>query len=58
MGDSDYLELLKVAGKYSCNLILSGDERQLTSIERGGMFGVFANWFGSYELNNIRRQGR
>ena len=37
-------------------MILSGDERQLSSIGRGGMFEVFADKFGSYEMNDIRRQ--
>ncbi|KJV78085.1 AAA domain protein, partial [Rickettsia hoogstraalii str. RCCE3] len=58
VGNSDYLELLKVVRKYNCNLILAGDERQLTSIERGGMFEVFASRFGSYELSDIRRQSK
>uniref|UniRef100_UPI00050A1063 ATP-dependent DNA helicase n=1 Tax=Rickettsia tamurae TaxID=334545 RepID=UPI00050A1063 len=58
VGNSDYLELLKVARSNNCNLILAGDERQLTSVERGGMFAVFASRFGSYELSNIRRQSK
>ncbi|WP_342269538.1 AAA family ATPase [Rickettsia endosymbiont of Orchestes rusci] len=58
VGNSDYLELLKVARSNNCNLILAGDERQLTSIERGGMFTVLASKFGSYELSNIRRQSK
>lgn len=48
VGNSDYLELLKVVMSNNCNLILVGDERQLTSVERGGMFAVFASKFGSY----------
>lgn len=58
VGNSDYLELLKVARSNNCNLILAGDERQLTSVERGGMFAVLASKFGSYELSNIRRQSK
>ncbi|WP_371256170.1 AAA family ATPase [Rickettsia endosymbiont of Ixodes scapularis] len=58
VGNSDYLELLKVARSNNCNLILAGDERQLTSVERGGMFTVLASKFGSYELSNIRRQSK
>ncbi len=58
VGNSDYLELLKVARSNNCNLILAGDEKQLTSVERGGMFAVLASKFGSYELSNIRRQNK
>lgn len=50
VGTSDYLELFKVSRKYNCRIILAGDERQLTSIERSGMFEVFASKFGSYIL--------
>ncbi len=58
VGTSDYLELFKVARKYNCRVILAGDERQLTSIERSGMFEVFAGKFGSYVLSDIRRQSQ
>ncbi|HJD59011.1 MAG TPA: AAA family ATPase, partial [Rickettsia endosymbiont of Ceroptres masudai] len=58
VGNSDYLELLKVARSNNCNLILAGDEKQLTSVERGGMFAVLASKFGSYELSDIRRQNK
>ncbi|KJV78043.1 AAA domain protein [Rickettsia hoogstraalii str. RCCE3] len=58
VGNSDYLELLKVARSNNCNLILAGDERQLTSVEQGGMFAVLTSKFGSYELSNIRRQSK
>ena len=56
IGTSDYLELFKVARKYDCQVILAGDERQLASIERSGMFEVFADKFGSYILSDIERQ--
>ncbi|WP_037213756.1 AAA family ATPase [Rickettsia tamurae] len=58
VGTSDYLELFKVARKYNCQIILAGDERQLTSIERSGMFEVFTSKFGSYVLSDIRRQSQ
>ena len=58
VGTSDYLELFKVARKYNCQITLAGDERQLTSIERSGMFEVFADRFGSYVLSDIRRQSQ
>lgn len=54
----DYLELFKVARKYDCQVILAGDERQLASVERSGMFEVFADKFGSYVLSDIRRQSQ
>ena len=56
VGNDDYSELLRVAASRSCNVILAGDERQLSSVGRGGMFEVFADKFGSYEMNDIRRQ--
>jgi Ti-type conjugative transfer relaxase TraA len=37
-------------------LILIGDERQLSSIERGGMFGVLKGRHGAAELSEVRRQ--
>ena len=36
-------------------LILIGDERQLSSIERGGMFGVLKDRHGAAELREVRR---
>ncbi len=56
VGNDDYGELLRVAASHSCNVILSGDERQLSSINRGGMFTSFAKSLGCYELSDIRRQ--
>lgn len=56
VGNDDYGELLRVAASRSCNVILSGDERQLSSINRGGMFTSFAGNLGCYELSDIRRQ--
>ncbi len=56
VGNDDYGELLRVAASRSCNVILSGDERQLSSINRGGMFTSFAGSLGCYELSDIHRQ--
>lgn len=56
IGNADYLELLRVAAKQRCNVISSGDERQLASVERGGMFEVFAEKYGSKLLFDIKRQ--
>jgi len=56
VGNDDYQELLRVAATRKCNVILAGDERQLSSVQRGGMFEVFAQSFGSTTLLNIQRQ--
>lgn len=56
VSNADWLELLRIAAAKNCNVILAGDERQLSSIQRGGMFSSFADKFGCFELNDIRRQ--
>ena len=37
-------------------LILVGDDRQLSSIDRGGMFGSLKQRYGAAELTKVRRQ--
>jgi hypothetical protein len=37
-------------------LILVGDDRQLSSIDRGGMFGVLKDTYDAAELSTVRRQ--
>lgn len=37
-------------------LILVGDDRQLSSIDRGGMFGTLKDRYGAAELTEVRRQ--
>ena len=49
-------ELLQAAQQLNARVILAGDERQLASIEAGGMFGVFAKEFGEAELSTVHRQ--
>ena len=56
VGNDDYGEFLRVAATRKCNVILSGDERQLESVSRGGMFEVFANHYGSSTIFDIQRQ--
>ena len=56
IGNDDYQELLRVAATRKCNVILSGDERQLASVQRGDMFEIFANKYGSSTILNIKRQ--
>jgi len=45
-----------VDGTGATKLILVGDDRQLSSIERGGMFGVLKDCYGAAELAIVRRQ--
>jgi Ti-type conjugative transfer relaxase TraA len=56
IANSDYQELLRVAATRKCNIILSGDERQLSSVTRGGMFEMFADRYGSSTIFDIQRQ--
>ena len=56
IGNDDYQELLRVAATRKCSVILSGDERQLASVQRGGMFEVFARIYGSSTIFDIKRQ--
>ena len=53
---NDYQELLRVIAANKCNIILAGDERQLSSVQRGGMFEVFDREYGSALIANIQRQ--
>lgn len=39
-------------------MILVGDDRQLSSIDHGGMFGVLKDRYGAGELKQVRRQGK
>ena len=56
IGNDDYQELLRVAATRKCNVILSGDERQLASVQRGGMFEIFADIYGGSTILDIKRQ--
>ncbi|WP_371219089.1 AAA family ATPase [Orientia tsutsugamushi] len=56
VGTKAYAELFRVVRNNYCQLILAGDEKQLASIERGGMFEMLSNIFGSHVLVNIQRQ--
>ena len=56
VGNDDYQELLRVAATRKCNVILSGDERQLSSVSRGGMFEVLSEKQGSSTVFDIKRQ--
>ena len=56
LGTESTLELLKVARASNSEVILSGDDRQLSSIEYGGLFKVFADRYGSATLDEVKRQ--
>ena len=44
------------ANHFNAKLILVGDDRQLSSIDRGGMFAVLKDRHGAAELSEVRRQ--
>ena len=54
--NSDYSEILRVAAIKNCNVLLSGDEKQLSSIDRGSAFELLSEKLGSFELAQIQRQ--
>jgi ribosomal protein L21E len=47
--------LLAKADSAGAKVILAGDEKQLASIERGGMFSVLKEQHGAAELHTVRR---
>lgn len=49
-------ELLQAAQQLKARVVFAGDERQLASIEAGGLFGVFAKAFGEAALSTVYRQ--
>lgn len=51
-------QLARHAQEAGAKLILVGDDRQLSSIDRGGMFGVLKDRHGAAELTQVRRQGK
>jgi ATP-dependent exoDNAse (exonuclease V) alpha subunit len=48
--------LARYAEAAGAKLILTGDDRQLASIEAGGMFGVLKERFGAAQLTEVYRQ--
>jgi Ti-type conjugative transfer relaxase TraA len=56
LGNEVMTELLHVAMRSRSKVILVGDDRQLSSVARGGMFGYLSDHFGSYTLTDVRRQ--
>jgi Ti-type conjugative transfer relaxase TraA len=51
-------QLAAHAQRAGAKLILVGDDRQLSSIDRGGMFGVLKDRYGAAELAQVRRQNK
>ena len=49
-------QLTSHAHAAGAKLIMVGDDRQLSSIDRGGMFGVLKDQHGAAELSEVRRQ--
>jgi Ti-type conjugative transfer relaxase TraA len=47
--------ILEQARAVGAKVILAGDDRQLASIERGGMFGALRGEHGAAELHTVRR---
>ncbi len=48
-------EVIGKARETGAKLILAGDEKQLASIERGGLFGALRDRHGAAELHNVTR---
>lgn len=55
-GSKPLLEFLKLADKHGAQVILSGDPRQIPSVERGRMFYTFCKRYGNEFLGDIKRQ--
>src|SRR5262249_21264958 len=59
MVDSNILQkVLTRAADAGAKVILVGDEAQLASVERGGMFGHLKTTFGCAEIAAVRRQNQ
>jgi Ti-type conjugative transfer relaxase TraA len=56
VGNTVMQELLKIAWDKGAQVILVGDDRQLPSVDRGGLFKVFCERYGAHELTEVRRQ--
>ncbi|WP_298280528.1 AAA family ATPase [uncultured Bradyrhizobium sp.] len=55
--DTELFEkLLKHVVSSGAKLVLAGDDRQLSSVARGGMFSALVKQFGAPELRKVRRQ--
>jgi AAA domain len=55
LSTQDLGELLRYANDRQTKVILAGDNKQLGSIDRGGMFRPLRDEFGAAQLNEVRR---
>jgi hypothetical protein len=56
MDTRTYKRLMDRAAESGAKVILAGDDRQLGSVERGGMFTVLKEAHGSVKISKVRRQ--
>lgn len=56
LGTTLSVELFNVIKNKGAKLILVGDDRQLSSVERGGTFRFLSERYGAMELSEVRRQ--
>jgi ATP-dependent exoDNAse (exonuclease V) alpha subunit len=56
LGTELSVELFNVIKTSGAKLILVGDDRQLSAVQRGGLFGHLAERYGAVELKEVRRQ--
>ncbi len=56
LGTTLSVELFNVIKNNGAKLLLVGDDRQLSSVERGGMFRFLSDRYGAAELSEVRRQ--
>lgn len=53
---AELANVLAAAAKRHCKVVLVGDDRQLSSVESGGMFAQLVDRFGAVEMLTNRRQ--
>ena len=56
LGTTLSVELFNVIKSSGAKLVLVGDDRQLSSVERGGAFKFLSERYGAVELRDVRRQ--
>jgi Ti-type conjugative transfer relaxase TraA len=56
LGTKVMASLTRAAQDAGAKLVLAGDDRQLASIDRGGMFGVLKDRYGAAALSEVARQ--
>ena len=56
LGTELSVELFHVIKTSGAKLLLVGDDRQLSAVARGGVFGHLSERYGAIELNEVRRQ--